>query len=370
MGVRAGWVLCAVVAGGLACAGFPAERDPVPLQNEIAGPEAEAARALAVDLVNGRFPSDVASACTENARTFVWLAARHEDPVVVSAALFAAAGCSAEVDPNDLSRVAASALSDTDPVVLLAAIRAAEAVIVDLPPNDPLIARLVARSSDPRPEVVYEILGVLDKRVWTQEPMIAVAFMSALQTDDAPWLVTEALRRLRYRAKGLVDPAPFVQVCLRLTGELDPGIRGRAALALARLAPEDPNVRDTLLRMLDDPHGFTRSAAGEALGDMQYLPAIHAILPRLDDPAKNTWDMLPFTRLDGTRETPHHVGSHFERVDDAWLRALVQLSEPLGERAYTYREVNLRWRDLDIIAATRDAKKWYTEQQASIPDLP
>ena len=73
------WAVAAIVASGLACTGFRMPRDPVPLQNEIAGADAEAARALAVDLVNGRFPSDVASACTENARTFVWLAARHED---------------------------------------------------------------------------------------------------------------------------------------------------------------------------------------------------------------------------------------------------------------------------------------------------
>lgn len=363
------WAVAAVVASGLACAGLPIPRDPVPLKNDLQGAEAEAARALAVDLVNGHFPSDVASACEEHADTFVWLAARHEDPIVVSAALTAAGGCPEQVDRGDLVRVATDALGDADnPKVLLAAIRAAEVVIVDVPPTDPLIARLVARSTDPRPEVRYEVITVLDKRAWSQEPMIAVAFMGALHADEAPWLVTEALRRLRYRAKGLTDPTPFVTTCLMLSGDLDPGIRGRAAQALARLAPEDPNVQDTLMRMLDDPHGFTRSAVAEALGDMKYVPAIHAILPRLDDPAKNTWDMLPFTRMDGTREVPHHVGSHFERVDDAYLRALVQLSEPLGERAFVYREVNLRWRDLDIIAATRDAKKWYTEQQATIPD--
>jgi hypothetical protein len=363
------WAVWAVVGSGLACAGLPFEPDPVPLRTELAGPEAEAARALAVDLVNGRFPSDVASACSDHGPTFVWLAGRHERSAVVAASLFAAAGCVAEVDPTDLAAVATRALESPDPMVLLSAFRAAEAVIVDLPPSDPLILALVGRTGDPNPVVVYEALTVLDKRVWTDEPLIAAAFLRALDADEA-WLVTEALRRLRYRAKGLADPAPFVQTCLRLTGELDPGIRGRAALALARLAPEEPNVRDTLLRMLDDPHGFARSAAGEALGDMAYLPAIHAILPRIDDPSRNTWDMLKFTRLDGTSEVPHHVGSHFERVDDAWLRALVQLSEPLGDEAFVYREVNLRWRDLDIIAATRDAKKWYTEHQASIPDLP
>ena len=288
---------------------------------------------------------------------------------MVAAALTAAAGCVAEVDAGDLARVATANLGEADPAVLLAALAASEAVIGDLPPTDPLIARLVARSTDPDPAVRYEVITVLDKRAWSQEPLVGVAFLAALR-DDAPWLVTEALRRLRYRAKGLSEPEPFVATCTLLAADRDPGIRGRSAQALARLAPEDPNVRELLLRMLDDPHGYTRSAVAEALGDIRYVPAIHSILPRIDDSAKNTWDMLPFTRLDGTREVPHHVGSHFERVDDAYLRALVLLSEPLGERAFAYREVNLRWRDLDIIAATRDAKKWYTEQQASIPDPP
>ncbi|MEZ4236262.1 MAG: hypothetical protein R3F59_08900 [Myxococcota bacterium] len=78
--------------------------------------------------------------------------------------------------------------------------------------------------------------------------------------------------------------------------------------------------------------------------------------------------MLPFEHLDGRREVPHHEGSYFKRVDDAYLRAIEALSVPLGDEAFTYREVNLRYVNLDIIAATRDAKKWYAAHVEQIPD--
>jgi hypothetical protein len=78
--------------------------------------------------------------------------------------------------------------------------------------------------------------------------------------------------------------------------------------------------------------------------------------------------MLPVTRLDGTSETPHHTGSLFERVDDAVLRAIVTLSAPMGDDRFVYRDVNLRWLALDVVAATRDAKHWYEAHAAEIPE--
>lgn len=358
-----------VVAVGLGCAGVPFWSRPIPLAEELAPEEVEAAHALAVHLVDGRFPSDVAEDCQANGERFTWLAARHPDPGVVGAALIAAGAC-AKGDPaaaeGDLPVVVASRLGEPG-AVKAAAIGAAQSVIAEVPAHHPLVARLAALTSGGPPELRYEAMQVLDGRAWSDEGQVAVAFLAVLHDNDWPYLVTEGLRRLRYRAVGIEQPEPFVRICSVLAANRDPGIRGRAALALARLAPEDPQVRGLLLDMLDDPHGYTRAAAAEALADAGVTEAIHALIERIDDSAKSTWDMLPFTRLDGTREVPHHVGSHFERVDDAYLRAIVTLSAPMGEDAFTYREVNLRYRDLDIIAATRDARKWYAAHAEQIP---
>ncbi|MEQ1568091.1 MAG: HEAT repeat domain-containing protein [Myxococcota bacterium] len=339
-----------------------------PLHRELTEADADAARALGSNLVSGRFPSEVAQDCDRNATAFTWLAARSTDPAVVRAALIAAAGCDAQVDPEDLGLAAAAHVDSPDPRTLMAALGAADAILGDLPVEHPLVGRLVVRGFDRHPQVRYEVLQVLDRRAWSQEAPLAAPFVAALHETDAPWLVTEVLRRVRYRAKGLADPNPFRASCVLLTTDLDPGIRGRAALVLARLAPEDPQIVTILRYMLRDPHGYSRSAAAEALTEIGYVPAIHDLAARLDDPpAKNTWDMLPFDRLDGTSEAPHHAGSLHDKDHDAYLRAIQALSAGMGDDAFVYREVSALYSDLDIISAKRDAKKWYAAHADQIP---
>lgn len=359
----------AVVWGiGLACAGLPFGPPRVHLENELVGAEAEAAYAMGRDLVSGHFPSDVAAACGANAARFTWLAARATDPVVVAASLTAAAGCPNDVQP-DLAWVAAAALGSSDRAVLLGALRASSVVVATVPPEHPLLARLVALGTGGAPEVRFEAIEVLDNRSWAAEPLVSVAYLSVLHDPDTPWLVTEALRLLRYRAKGLADRDAYLAICRALASDRDPGIRGRAALVLARLAPDDPGVRELLIRMLEDPHGYTRSAAAEALADAGYVPAIHPLVARIDDPSKNLWDMLPYTRLDSTREVAHHIGSLHGRVDDAFLRAIVVLSADMGDDRFVYRPVNPKYWELDVTAASRDARKWYAAHAAEIPPV-
>lgn len=367
--VRGARAALVAVAGalGLACGGLPFGSGPVALRNDLDEAGARAATALAGEVVDGRFPEGLAAACEEHAVSFVWLAARDDDPAVIGASLRAAAGCAEQLDPVDARAVATARLADPRPEVGAAAFVLAEATVAGAEPDDPLVVALLAAADDPSAEVRYEALAALDRRAWSVEPEIAAAFAAALGAEEPP-LVTETLRRLRFRAAGLADPAPFRQGCLVLAYDQDPGIRGRALLALARVAPDDEEVRAVVLGGLEDPHPYTRSAAAEALADMGYLPAVHALVGKLDDPTKNTWDMLPFQRLDGTSEVAHHVGSLFERADDAVLRALVRLTEPLGDDRFVYRDVNLRWLHLDVIAATRDARRWYETHRDLVPE--
>lgn len=361
----------------LACAG-PFGKPSIPIDSELSPEQKAEADKLASAVTDGAFAEEIAKDCAKNARSFAWIAATHGDPGVVSAALRAGGGCADDpaVDPatlSDLGRATAGRLTDPDPAIVLSAFAAADSIIAPLPPEHPLITALVSLASASDPAVRYEALVTLDRRAWTQEPVVAAVFLKALDDTENPWLVTEVLRRLRYRASGLVGQGgqpspPFRSAAMLLTQDLDPGIRGRAALVLARLAPTDPDVIETLMRMLGDSHGFVRSAAAEALSETGHREAIAAIISRIDDPAKNTWDMLPFTRLDGTREVPHHVGSLYERVDDAYLRAIAALSVPMGENAFVCREISMRYRDLDIIAATRDAKQWYAKNFPSEVD--
>src|SRR5688500_10557283 len=91
------WLVTGLLTTGLACGGLPFER-PVPLRNDLEGSAALAAAALAGMVMEGTFPDEVLAACDEHAARFTWLAARHDEPQVVAAALGGVAACAAEVD--------------------------------------------------------------------------------------------------------------------------------------------------------------------------------------------------------------------------------------------------------------------------------
>jgi hypothetical protein len=372
------WGVSGVFVGALlACGGWPFA-PPLPLSRELDGPERDAAIELGASVVDERFPAEIVgadadavlAACATHGPAFVWLAARDERAPVRTAALRAAAPCLPALDRADASVAARTGLRAEDPHEMAAAFVLAGALMVDEPSGTDLAREVVALVSSKDPAVRYEAFAALDRSSWGTDPDAVAAVADLLQATE-PWLVTEALRLLRFRAGGVADPSLLRERCVLLLGDLDPGIRGRAALALARLVPDDPELPRLLVGLLVDDHPFTRSAASEAVGDLGYLPAAHALVANIDDQRPNTWDMLPFERLDGTMVVQHHVGSLFERVDDAFLRSLQRVTEPLGEAAFTYREVHLgKWRDLDILAAGRDARKWYEDHGASLPPPP
>ena len=366
--------LCLAVGFTLACAGLPFPR-ALPLTTELVGEERDAAVALGDDLVGDRFseeltgaaPDAVATACTEHGRAFVWLAARDDRAPVRTAALRASAQCLAELDRGDLAVAARTGLRSAEPAEQAAAYALAGTLLPDEALESELLAEILAAMTAGRPEVRYEAMVAMDRRSWGDDPRAVEAYGSILRAPE-PWLVTEALRLVRFRASGRVAPTPLQEAARPLLADIDPGIRGRAALALARLSSDDPELPNVLVGLLDDSHAYTRSAASEALADLAFLPATHDLVARLDDQATNTWDLLPFQRLDGTSVVQHHVGSLFERTDDAFLRALVRLTEPLGEARFQYREVHPgKWRDLDILAAGRDAAKWYADHEQELP---
>lgn len=360
---------------GLACGGLPFA-PALPLTHELAGAERDAAVALGDAVVDERFPVEttgadpdaVAAACAANGAAYVWLAARDDRPAVRTAALRALPPCLSAVERADAVVAARTNLGAEDRHLLAAALAASGALLVEEPVGTELWSEIVALVSAKDPAVRYDALAALDRASWGADPAAVDAVAGAVRAEE-PWLATEALRVVRYRAGGVTEPDRLRGACVLRLGDIDPGIRGRAALALARLVPEDPELPRLLLGTLADDHPFARSAASEALADVGHLPAAHRLVAALDDQRPNTWDLLPFERLDGEMVVQHHVGSLFERVDDAFLRALQRLTEPLPEPdRFVYREVHLgKWRDLDILAAGRDARRWYDEHGAALP---
>lgn len=370
---RAGLV-AAVVATGLACGGWPVGSS-LPLSVELTGEARDAAIAWGEQVADGRLPPEVVGAdeaaiaerCAADGAAFVWLAARDERAEVRAAALRAVPPCLPVVLRADAIAAARTGLRAEDRAELAAAFALAGALLVEASAESKLVAEVVALTGAKDPAVRYDALLALDRWTWGEDPGARAAVIGALGAEQ-PWLVTEALEIVRFRASGVTETGPLRDALLPLLSDIDPGIRGRAALALARLLPEDPEVPGLLLAALADEHPYTRSAAAEAVGDVGHLPAAHALVAGLDDQRPNTWDMLPFERLDGTMVVQHHTGSVFERVDDAFLRSLQRVTAGLGEAGFVYREVHPgKWRDLDILAASRDARAWYEARRESLP---
>ncbi|HHO52666.1 MAG TPA: hypothetical protein ENK18_17790 [Deltaproteobacteria bacterium] len=342
---------------------------PIPLEHDLEKGSALAAAALGERAVGDRFPSEVAQDCEAHAERFTWLAARHDEPEVITAALWAMIGCREQLHPPDARQVAIGRMRHDDPAVVGGALLLAAPLVPELEPGDALVQGVVdVAISEHGMPLRIAALDVLDGRTWSLEPQVSIAFYDALMADTLPSLTAIALERLRFRGVGLtlIDKPRFRAAAMVLAGDIDPGIRGFAALALARLEPEDHEVQGRILGLLDDKHPYTRSAASDALADMGYREAIHELVRRLDDREPNIWRMLPWTRIDGERARLEFVGSRLERVDDAHLRALERLTADL-EEPFVYREINLRYKDLDILAATRDAQRWYEANGESIP---
>ncbi len=342
---------------------------PIPLEHDLDQGDALAAAALGERVQQGRFPRALAEDCAGNAASFSWLAARHDDPEIVAASLWAMDGCRDALHLPDVEQIAIGRLRHPDPGVAGAAVALAAPEVASRAPGSPLVQGVVdVAVSEHAMPIRIAALEVLDARAWGQEPEVSVAFYDALMAESLPSLTATALERLRFRGVGLtlIDKPRFRAAAMVLAADIDPGIRGFSALALARLSPEDAQVRARVLALLDDPHPYTRSAAAEALAETGALSAVHDLVPRLDHAEPNRWRMLPFTSPDGERARMSFVGSHLERVDDAYLRSLVRLTESL-EEPFVYREINLRYKDLDILAATRDARGWYEIHGASIP---
>lgn len=343
---------------------LPWEPAPIALLHDLDGSAALAAAALANQVHDRRFPTQVILDCESHATRFAWLAARAEEAPTIEASLRAMMSCRGQLSEADVLSVAAGQLfRSDDPGVLAAALDLARPYITDLPVDAPVVAAVIdvaIRHRDMGTRI--EALEVLDERVWSQERAVSDAFYEALMAEWKPSLTATALRCLTYRGAGLTaeDRGRYVVASMILASDIDPGIRGFSALALARIAPDDEEVRARVLGLLDDPHPYTRSAAAEALADMGYLPAAHELMTRLQDDERNVWRMLPFHRPNGQPDRLRFAGSHFERVDDAMLRALERLTEEL-EHPFVYREVSLRYKALDIVAATRDAQRWYAE---------
>ncbi len=360
--------------------GTPAESaaPAVPAALVVLTPE-ESARipSITAELRNGTFSRAVVT--KENAKIFLSLAETATDPNILTAALRALPTTwthSAryadryEVLTPEFSTVILSRLGHENGQVQAAAMKAAIKCILGDTPNAEVASRLTELATNhATPAGRYEAMEALwNSSVIRNTPAQIAPYVAALDAAE-PWLVSGSLFRLRSFGSGWNDQ-PGLRTKLRtLLTHTDPGVRGRAADALASVVgsrdPERDAVAQAILPLLSDPNPYTRSAAATALASLDYRAAVHAIVPLLNDTEGNTYEIRGYQELDGSNGWSHHDGSAWSRVNDAAVRALQTFSSRVGTR-FTF-DVDHTRVEADLAAAAGVARTWYQSVRGELP---
>jgi hypothetical protein len=275
----------------------------------------DAARARAQDLAasfKGHFSYDVGN--RHNALALLHLAHTAPDGTLVAQALGAMARSYGPAQTQedrvfdaDYFAVVRYRLVSDDPQIEAAAFEAAREGMAAEPADPALLALLVDRAYyHPQPEGRVLALVALDK-MSSPTKEVENAFHHALH-DESPALVTFTLKVLGYSIGWRLPDKPRLERrLLELAVHADPGVRGMAAVVLAKHAPYDERERKRLAGLIAplgaDPHWFVRLcslAARVQLGDQSVLPALVAML---DDQTKNELRVEDWVQLDGSSKS-------------------------------------------------------------------
>lgn len=163
---------------------------------------------------------------------------------------------------------------------------------------------------------------------------------------------------------GLGTLRPTLQALLNSP---DPGVRGRAARLLVEgtTQGEKASRAKILEPLLADPHPFVRSEAALALGQLGYLPVAARILPLLEDNASSSYD-LNYKNLLGEESRLTHQASPLNRVDDAALLTLQQLSSKLPKARFSYGAVDPNDLEGSIDKEAQRAQAWFDANRKAL----
>ena len=335
---------------------------------ELSTPLSEAAEvsalALAGQVEGARFPRTLRKS-RANAGLFVQLAARDTRDLAVAAASLEA--MSLTWDPTlqgdhpvadaDYATVVLAYL-DRDEDLLLA--RALQASVPLLSQGHRETAERVATLSARGGPTRYAALDALRSYPqWTGREPLADAFVASLEAPE-PWNLSLALEALTHNSSSLsaTRAAQVTRRCTALLTHEDPGVRGRAAVALAHYAPDDPATAAALQRMLGDGEPYPRAAAIASLDRIGAVEQITAIAALLDDTATDRWHTTGWYALDGEMGSVQHTQSTLGQVREVALRALSRFSRQVGEAPFGLEPLRPSRVNEDLDAHTATARAW------------
>jgi tRNA A-37 threonylcarbamoyl transferase component Bud32 len=269
---------------------------------------------------------------------------------------------------EDYRMVVRAYLGHPDGATLAQAIKAARYCILDDPPDPETIEKMVAVHENSGAAGKYAILKQLQfYSGWSKNEKVAKLYIDALDNPE-PWVVSQALHAWKIGIFNAPDKEQLLKKFEVLLKYSDPGVRGRAAIAIGNGAystEEKEWAGPLLMNLLDDKHPFTRSAAASALGRVKYHKALPKLVTLLDDKEKNTYDIGGWEQLDGTSGSVHHDGSPRSRVDDAVLWSMKFMSRNLKPE-FEHTKIDYKTKDKDLDRATQEAKDWYKKIKGQI----
>lgn len=349
----------------------PAARDET---LEVAVDDATKAQAAGLaPLVEKEFKFPWDKRKPDNAKAFLYLAARGGSDDVVAAALYAMAetfGSGKELLSDDYKKVVRARLRSRSDVVVGGALAASKDLVDDEGKDASCaeaINEIVAKHSNPsaRYEATSLLLYVYDS---VKDPKTVNALLLAM---DAPenYVRSAAINILQARQFQIgARRAEVLAAGKRLIGDPDPGVRGRALELVARMAKQDNAVADVasaLVGRLDDESPFVRSVAARMLSWVDYRPAIDKIVTLMSDTAPNTY-AIDVTTLAGVKTKQIHDGSNYSRVDDAMIWSIRDYSNWVGVKFTPgQRESGLSVEDW-VAREKGAARKWVDDNRASL----
>lgn len=263
---------------------------------------------------------------------------------------------------EDYAKVVAAYLGHSEPMLQARALVAAKNLLRQ--PHEPTIAAVIALAdqSEAHRYAVLEALSQVPD--WSKREDVPPVFIAAL--DASPQCASQSLFRMKTRAYSLVGKDQAATKARGLLAHEDPGVRGRAALALMQLSTDKDAAAEAIGPLLDDPHAYTRSAAAVAVGEGRAVQLADRLIAMLDDTEPNTWDLTGWETLDGKSGRVHHDGSPWSRVDDAALQGLKALSGYNGAERLELVKIRHDQIDADLDSCKSAARSWWTANEQTL----
>lgn len=258
-------------------------------------------------------------------------------------------------------------LDAQDGPTLYFAIKAAGA-LMGAKPQRPVVDKLVQIVlNHPKTGARYEAMESLFlMKDFLADKDIAEAFLATLKAEPA--LQSSALFRFRSNAYSLPNKSAVHQAAYELTKSKDEGVRGRAWQVVAETVDtkDKAKLAEELTGALKDKSPFVRSVAADCLSLVAKQKGVAALMPLLSDKTSNTYE-IEFQNLRGHKETVHHDGSPWSRVDDAALYAIQSATGMMDEeKKFKYGKIDHTKVDADIAAQIKACQSWFEKTKSSL----